>query len=137
MKALGWFFLFAVMASATGLTWASDGFSLACDSGTACFDIMTDGGNITHIFVDSTCAVSASAYAITVDGEAVEELYTDDGPCESIPRDVWFPLQSNQDTAHVCVSVQGAGPEGIQVYAKVESECVAGTQPGVSIQLVE
>jgi hypothetical protein len=31
MKAFGWFFLFAVMASATGLTWAGDGFSLACD----------------------------------------------------------------------------------------------------------
>jgi hypothetical protein len=137
MKAFGWFFLFAVITFAAGLTRAGDGFSLACDSGTACFDIMTDGGNITHIFVDSTCAASASEYAITVDGEPVEELYTDDGPCERIPRDVWFPLQSNQDTAHVYVSVQGAGSEGIYVYAKVESECVAGAQPGVSIQLVE
>jgi len=98
---------------------------------------MTDGGNITHIFVDSTCAASASEYAIMVDGGPVEELYTDDGPCERILMDVWVRLQSDQDTAHVCGSVQGAGPEGIQVYAKVESECVAGTQPGVSIQLVE
>jgi hypothetical protein len=136
MKAFGRLFLFAVMVAA-GLAWAGDGLSLPCDSTTACFDIAADGGNITHILVDSICAVNASAYAITLDGEPVEKLYTDDTPCESIPRDVWFPLQSHQDTAQICVSVPGDGPEGIQVYAKVENECIAGTTPLVSIDPVE
>jgi hypothetical protein len=104
---------------------------LACDSNptTACLDITTDGENITHIFVDSGCAASPSDFAITVDGEPITELHTDDGPCESIPREVWFPLHGHQDTAHVCVSVPGVGPEGIQVYAKAGDECIAGTLP--------
>ena len=124
MKAFGWFFLFAVMAFAADLTWAGDissyanspwlGFSLACDSSTARFDIITDGANITHVFVDSGCEASASEYALTVDGTAVQTLYTNGGPCKSISRDVWFPLQGNQDTVLVCVSVQRAGAEDIQ-----------------------
>jgi hypothetical protein len=73
MKAFGGFFLFAVMAFAAGFTWAGDG-SLACDTSIACFDIATDGANITHIFVDSGCAASASEYSITIDGEPVQEL---------------------------------------------------------------
>ncbi len=54
---------------------------------------------------------------ITVDGEAVTKLYTDDGPCESIPRDVWFPLHGNLGTALVCVSLLEDCPEGMQLYA--------------------
>jgi archaellum component FlaG (FlaF/FlaG flagellin family) len=104
---------------------------LACDSDStsACFDITTDGdgANITHVFVDAGCAASPSDFEITVDGVPVTELHTDDGPCESIPRDVWFPLPGNQDTAEVCVSVQAAGPEDIQVYAKAGDECIVGT----------
>jgi len=87
------------------MTFAAYSFSLASDSSTACFDITTDGANITHIFVASTPAASASEYAITVDGEPIEKLSTDESPCEDIPRDVWFPLHGNQDTAHVCVTV--------------------------------
>jgi hypothetical protein len=102
--------------------------SLLASSSTACFDVVTEDANITHIFVNA-CAATASEFAITVDGEPVTELHTDDGPCEHISTDVWFPLQGNQDTAHVCVSVQGDCPEGIQLYAKAESECAAGTMP--------
>jgi hypothetical protein len=118
----------------TGLTMAANVTiePLTCDSGsssTACIDITSDGANITHIFVDSGCALSPSDFAITVDGEPVEQLYTNAGPCESISRDVWFPLQIPQDTAHVCVSVQGAGPGPLLVSAKVGSECIIGTMP--------
>jgi hypothetical protein len=88
---------------------------------------MTDGANITHIFIDSGCTVSPSDFEITVDGEPVEHLSTDDGPCESIARDVWFPLHEPQDTAHVCVSVAGECSEPIEVYAKAGSECIAAT----------
>jgi hypothetical protein len=95
MKAFGWFLLFAVMS------FAAFSFSLASDSTTACFDIAAEGGNVTHIFVDSIFGASASDYSITVDGEPITHLQTDDGPCENIPRDVWFSLQTNQDTAHV------------------------------------
>jgi hypothetical protein len=112
---------------ASGGTIASSTELLACDgdSTTACFDFVSDGANISHIFIDVACAASVSDYAITVDGEPVTELYTDDGPCESIPREVWFTLHSHQDTAHVCVSIQGAGPEDIQVYAKAGRDCIA------------
>ena len=104
---------------------------LACDSDTttACFDIAAEGANITHILVDAACAASPSDFAITVDGMDVIMLHTDGGPCESIPRDVWFPLPGNQDEAIVCVSVQAAGPEDIQVYAKAGDDCIAGTMP--------
>ncbi len=113
----------AVTASTEALTCDSD-------SSTACFDVTTNGANITHIFVVSAChPTSPSDYAITVDGEPVEKLNTDDGPCEDIPRDVWFSLQSNQDRALVCVSVQGSGPAGIQVAAKAKSECVGSSSP--------
>jgi hypothetical protein len=131
MKAFGSFLLFAVM------TFAAYSFSLASDSSTACFDITSDGRNITHIFVASTPAASASEYAITVDGEPIEKLSTDESPCEDIPSDVWFSLHGNQDTAHVCVSVQGDGPEDIEVSAKVNDECITGTTPIVSIERVE
>jgi hypothetical protein len=112
----------AVNASTEALDCDSDS-----DSSTACFDITTDGANITHVFVYSACVSSPSNYTITVDGEPVPKLYTDDGPCESIPRDVWFPLQGTQDMAHVCISVEGAGPKGLQVGAKAGNECIART----------
>jgi hypothetical protein len=131
MKAFGWIFLFAVMSFATISS------SLANESSTACFDIITDGGNITHIFVDSAFGVSPSDYVITVDGIPITHLQTDGGPCESIPRDVWFSLQTNQDSALVCVSIQGEGEADLQVYAKVDNECIIGTTPLVSIELVE
>jgi hypothetical protein len=35
------------------------------------------------------------------------------------------------------VSVQDAGPEDIQVYAKVDNECFPATMPLVSIERVE
>ncbi len=104
---------------------------LACDSdsgiSTACLDVTSNGANITHIFIDTGCDASPSEYAITVDGEPIEKLYTNDGPCEDIPRDVWFPLHTNQDTAHVCVSVQGSGPGEMRVSAKAGNECIVGT----------
>ncbi len=102
---------------------------LASDSSTACLDIVTDGANITHIFIDSGCAASPSDVFITVDGEPVTEFHTDDGPCESLPRDFWFPLHTHQDYAHVCVSVQGDCQEDIRVYAKAGSECLIATRP--------
>jgi hypothetical protein len=102
---------------------------LACDSSMACFDIATGGPDITHIIIDSGCEASPSDFEITVDGERVGKLHTDDGPCPEFPRDIWFLLKDKQDTAHVCVSVNVAGPEGIQVYAKARNECIVGVMP--------
>jgi hypothetical protein len=131
MKAFGRFLLLAVVAFSTF------SISLASASSTACFDITAEfKSNITHIFVATEPAASPSDYAITVDGEPIEKLYTDESPCEDIPRDVWFPLHGSQDTAHVCVSVQGAGPDDIEVSAKVDNECITGTTPLVSIEPV-
>src|SRR5262249_57215191 len=119
MKAFGWFLLFGVMV------FAAASFSLASDSSTACFDVTSEGRNITHIFVASTAEASPSDYAITLDGEPVTHLYTDESPCEDIPRDVWFPLNGNQSDAHVCVTVQAEDPVEIEVSAKVNNECIA------------
>jgi hypothetical protein len=94
-----------------------------------CFDILTEGTNISHIVVDAGGAAPPSDFAITVDGEPVPELHTTGGPCEHIPRNVWFPLPGDQEEAFVCVSVQGAGPEGIQVYAQAGRACIAGIMP--------
>jgi hypothetical protein len=102
---------------------------LDCDSSTGCFAVTSNSANITHVFVGSACASSPpSDYAITVDGEPVEKLYTDDGPCESIPRDVWFPLSGDQTSVEVCVTISGLGPKGIRVGAKAKDECVV-SQP--------
>jgi len=68
MKAFGWFLLLGVMA------FAAFSYSLASDSSTACFDVTSNGPNITHIFVASTSEASPSDYAITVDGEPIEKL---------------------------------------------------------------
>jgi hypothetical protein len=99
MKAFAWLFLFAVMAV---IAWAGDlsasangrwlSVSLSGDSSAAligpCFDIATDGANITHIFVDPACGASASAYLVTADGVPVTEYHTEGSPCESVPREV-------------------------------------------------
>jgi hypothetical protein len=101
---------------------------LASTSSTACFDLATDSVHLTYVFVDSGCVGSPSDVVITVDGLEATELYTDGGPCESIPRDVWFPLQANQEVL-VCVSVQGDCPAGIQVHVEAGSACTAGAMP--------
>jgi hypothetical protein len=129
MKPFGSFFLLAVMA------FVAFSSSFASDSTVACFDVTTDGGNITHIFVASSPV--ASVYSITVDGEPVTHLYTDESPCEDVPSDVWFPLHGNQDTALVCVSVQAESPADILLSAKANNECITGTIPLVSIERVE
>jgi hypothetical protein len=129
MKPFGGLFLSAMM------TFAAFSFSLASDSTVACFDVTTNGGNITHIFVASSPV--ASEYAITVDGEPVTHLYTDESPCEDVPTDVWFPLHGSQDRALVCVSVQAESSADILVSAKANNECIIGTQPLVSIERVE
>src|SRR5262245_31563122 len=120
-------------AQGAGLTLAVTASTapLACDSDstTACFDITTNGANIPHVFVDSGCALSPSDFLILIDGFPVTEFHTNDGPCPDFPRDVWFRLKDKQATAVVCVSVQGAGPEGPQVYAKAGDECIVGTMP--------
>jgi hypothetical protein len=121
-----WLIRYAVVL--TLLAAAASGPRASASTG-GCFDIVTDGAEITHILVDSTCAASPSDYAITVDGEPVTVLHTDDGPCESLARGVWFPLQGHQDTAHVCVSVRGECQGSIQVAVKAGDECVSGTQP--------
>src|SRR4051812_42647378 len=76
--------------------------ALASDDSTACVDIVSDGGNISHIFVSA--GAEASDYAITVNGEQVEQLSMDESPCADVTNDVWFALQRHQDTAYVCVS---------------------------------
>jgi hypothetical protein len=105
------------------------GGPLSCNSDTACFDVTTNGANITHIFIDSPCVSGDGDYEVTVDGEPVKKLHTNGGPCQSIPRDVWFPLQGNQAEAHVCVTVKGVGPSGVQVGAKAKNDCVMASVP--------
>jgi hypothetical protein len=109
---------------------------LLCTSGetigsTACFDIEADGANITHIFIVSDCELSPSDFAVTVDGEPVSVLSTDDNDCDSLPWDAWFPLKSRQSVAHVCVSIPSTCPvdSQIYVYGKAGSECIAGVPP--------
>jgi len=116
-------------AERTGLTAAMDprGLPLTCDTSTACFDIATNGEDITHIFVSSGCATDPADFAITVDGEPVGTLHTEGGPCPSLPRDIWFRLEGKQDTAFVCVTVRDNGLNNLQVSAKANNECIVGT----------
>lgn len=69
------------------------------------------------------------AWLGTSDPHPVAPLDTNDGPCESLSRDVWFPLQSPQATAQVCVAVQGTGPGPLRVSTKTGSACILGTIP--------
>src|SRR5262249_40944511 len=70
------------------------GQTVTVDSRTACFNITTDGTDITHILIDSGCEadLDPSNFAITVDGELILPLHTEGGPCPDVPRDVWFLL---------------------------------------------
>ena len=127
MKAFGRFFLFAVMILAA--------FSSAfADTSTACFDLDANfGKKITHILVDSGAGASASDFDIMVDGEQVPvgKLHTDGGPCEDIPRDVWFLLEGGPETAFVCLTVQvGEDVSNIKVFAKVNEDhaCFQGQE---------
>jgi hypothetical protein len=100
---------------------------LSCPEPTyACFDVSTNGANITHIFVDvdAPCVNDPSDFYVEVDGHRVDKLHTHGGPCHGIDRDVWFPLTGNQDEAEVCVYFNGFVPERVSVGAKSKSECV-------------
>lgn len=100
---------------------------LSCPEPTyACFDVSTNGANITHIFVDvdAPCAPDPDAFYVEVDGNRVDKLHTHGGPCHGIDRDVWFPLTGNQDEAEVCVYFDGFVPSHVSVGAKSKSECV-------------
>lgn len=105
---------------------------LQCYNGftVSCFDVTSDK-NITHIFVDvdTYACESDPDFFVTVDGEAVEKLHTNGGPCThdndngqiDIDRIVWFPVPQNQSEAEVCVYVEARAP--VTVGAKSANEC--------------
>jgi hypothetical protein len=100
------------------------------NSGTACFDVTTNGANIGQIFIDNICGQTAPEdFLITVDGEPITKLHTEDSPCPEIPSDVFFSLTGNQSMAHVCVSVLGATGGCISVGAKAGDECFMASIP--------
>jgi hypothetical protein len=100
------------------------------NSGTACFDVTTDGVNIGQILIDDICGQTAPEdFAITVDGEPITKLHTDDSPCPEIPSDVFFSLPGNQSTAQVCVSVLDASGDCLTVGAKAGNECFVAAVP--------
>jgi hypothetical protein len=106
---------------------AHTGVAVVVDSGTACFDVSTDA-NIGQIFIDDLCGQTAlEDFLITVDGEPVTKLHTEDSPCPDIPSDVFFSLPGNQSTAHVCVTVSGASGGCLTVGAKAADECLIGS----------
>lgn len=111
----------------------SPGGSLACGSPEACFQITTNGANITHIFidVDACCAPDPGDYEVLVDGEPVTKLHDAGGPCQELEREVWFPLQGNQSTAEVCLRFHGFVPGHVSVGAKAKEECVATALDGM------
>jgi len=96
------------------------GQTVTVDTRTACFDIATNGPDITHVLIDSGCrpSLSPSNFEITVDGEPERELHTEGGPCPDVSRDVWFRLPDKQDTAFVCATVRGDCPNPIQMYGQ-------------------
>lgn len=108
-------------------TGGAPGATLACPSPTVCFQLATDGANITHVFidVDACCAASPDDYDVLVDGQPVKVLHDHGGPCGDIARDAWFPLQGNQSAAEVCLQFHGFVPGSVSVGAKAKSECVA------------
>ena len=98
--------------------------------GTVCFDVTTDGANIGQILIDDICGQTAPEdFVITVDGEPITKLHTDDSPCPEIPSDVFFSLPGNQSTAHVCVSVSDASGDCLTVGAKAGNECFVAAVP--------
>jgi hypothetical protein len=125
MKAFGGVFLFAVMI------FAAFSSSFADDTSTACFDLVADfGKKITHILIDSGFGASPSDFLISVEGEPVGKLHTEGGPCEDIPRDVWFLLESGPETAFVCVIVRVPDDlANIQIFGKTnDGECIQGQE---------
>jgi hypothetical protein len=99
------------------------------NGGTACADVTTNGANIGQILIDDICGQTAPEdFAITVDGEPVTKLRTDDSPCPEIPADVSFSLPGHQSTAHVCVSVSNGGG-CITVGVKAGNECFIAAVP--------
>jgi uncharacterized membrane protein YgcG len=114
-------------------TGGAPGATLACPSPSMCFQISTNGANITHVFldVDACCAPDPGDYDVLVDGQPVKVLHDGaGGPCKEIEREVWFPLQGNQATAEVCLQFHGFVPSHVSVGAKSKSECVATAVDG-------
>jgi hypothetical protein len=102
----------------------------AGNTATACFDVTTNGANIGQIFIDNICGPTVpEEFVITVDGEPVTKLHTEDSPCPELPSDVFFSLTGHQSTAHVCVSVLGASGGCISVGAKAGDECLIASVP--------
>ncbi|MFT3766423.1 MAG: hypothetical protein QM820_13060 [Minicystis sp.] len=109
-------------------TGGGSGATLACPAPVACFQVSTNGANITHIFidVDACCAPDPGDYDVTVDGQPVTQLHDGGGgPCKELEREVWFPLQGNQASAEVCLQFHGFVPSHVSVGAKAKNECVA------------
>lgn len=109
------------------------GAALACSAPEVCFQITTNGANITHVFVDvdACCAPDPGDYEVLVDGEVVTKLHDGGGgPCKDIVREAWFPLQGNQATAEVCLRFNGFVPGHVSVGAKAKDECVASAFEG-------
>jgi hypothetical protein len=105
-------------------------FRSRVQSGTACFDVTTNGANIGHILIDDICGQrTPEDFLITVDGVLITKLHTDDSPCPEIPSDVFFSLPGNQSTAQVCVSVLDASGDCIMVGAKAGNECFIAAVP--------
>jgi hypothetical protein len=98
-----------------------------------CFDVSTNGANITHIFVDvdAPCVEDARDYEIRVNDTLIEKLHDTGGPCNhgdrEIVRDVWFPLIGNQAEAEVCLVFDDFVPDLVRVGAKAKDECEAAT----------
>jgi hypothetical protein len=111
--------------------------NLSCEGGPiVCFDVDTNGANITHIFVDvdAPCVSNPDDYDVLLggpNGAVVDKLHTRGGPCnhglDAIDRDVWFPLSRNQSRAEVCIRFHGFVPQNVSLGAKAKSECVATT----------
>jgi hypothetical protein len=104
-----------------------------CPEARACFDVRASK-NITHIFVNLDFDMCRSApFVVSVDGVDVpaDRLHSQGGPCNhgdsAIPRTVWFPLTGNQESARICIRVEGAVPQTIGVGAKAANECVAAS----------
>jgi hypothetical protein len=122
-------------SSVTDLRVTPSASSQTCPTPFACFDVRTDGANITHIFVDvdAPCASNPSDFSVEVNGVPVTDLHTQGGPCTGgggngpIDRDVWFPLMGNQSQASVCVFTHGFVASQISVGAKAQDDCVAAS----------
>jgi uncharacterized membrane protein YgcG len=109
-----------------------DGGQAACGATETCFQITTNGANITHVFidVDACCAPDPGDYEVIVDGQPVTKLHENGGPCQDLARELWFPLQGNQATAEVCLRFHGFVPGHVSVGAKAKDECVATALDG-------